>query len=89
MSDLNGYLDTLVNEFTTEFRVDPDNRWPAQKYLWRNAVAVYEFTRSLGDDGQPTANDAINVLRVTALDRGFSVREIENTINSARRKVNG
>jgi hypothetical protein len=89
MSDLYDYLDKLMHEFRTEFRVDHANKWPAQKYLWRNAVAVFEFTRTLGDRGQTAANTAVNDLRITALDAGFSVREIENTINSARRRVYG
>jgi hypothetical protein len=89
MSDLYDYLDKLMCEFRAEFRVDPANTWSAQKYLWRNAVAVFEFTRTLGERGTAAANTAINELRVVALCAGFSVREIENTINSARRRVNG
>jgi hypothetical protein len=89
MSDLYDYLETLMADFRKDFQVDPADKWPARKYLWRHAVAVFEFTRTLTDDGKATTDTAINDLRVIALDAGLTVSEIEHTLNSARRRIHG
>ena len=85
------YLTRLVQEFRQDFKVNPADRWPAQKELWRTAVAAYEITRGWEhDENASAAQEAvINQIRLIALDSGFKVREVESTISSARQKING
>jgi hypothetical protein len=84
------YLTRLVQEFRQDFEVNPADTWPAQKELWRTAVAAYEITRGWEhDENTSAAQDAvINQIRLIALDSGFKVRQVESTISSARHKVN-
>lgn len=77
------YIQAVINEFSGDCINGFDNEYEAKKSLWHTAVVVFE----VADDPDPWL-DEIREIALDAFLRGhYRPRQIEGTINSARRKA--
>lgn len=80
ISNVDRYLDAVVNEYDDECEADSyPNTYECKKKLWKCAVIVWE--------SDPEPDDRIDELRAIALDYGLKATDIGSTIASAQRKA--
>lgn len=77
------YLAAVIEEFRQDCIGGFDNEYKAKRSLWHTAVVVFE----VADDPEPYL-DEIRGIALDAWLRGhYRPRQIEGTINSARRRA--
>jgi hypothetical protein len=77
------YLSAVLDEFRDDCIEGFANEYEAKKSLWHTAVVVFE----VADDPEPWL-DELRDIALDAWERGhYRPRQIEGTINSARRRA--